>query len=111
MLVLLGGESSSSLTNHISMLAKNQSLLTVLQKNLSSPNLPASIKSLAARVLASPLGRAPGISRFLHVVHYTMWTNCSTYHVYSNVQCVIEVVMNSLTLCVQLILVEVCLVG
>lgn len=55
------GETSSALSNHINMLAKNQSLLSALQKNLSSPNLPASIKSLAARVLASPLGRTQGM--------------------------------------------------
>lgn len=61
-MVYLGGETSNSLTtNHMSILAKNQSLLSALQKNLSSPNLPASIKSLAARVLASPLGRTQGI--------------------------------------------------
>lgn len=55
------GETSSALSNHINILTKNQSLLSALQKNLSSPNLSASIKSLAARVLASPLGRTQGM--------------------------------------------------
>lgn len=59
--VHLGSETTNPLTsNHMSILAKNQSLLSALQKNLSSPNLPASIKSLAARVLAAPLGRTQG---------------------------------------------------
>ena len=59
--VCLGSETTNPLTsNHMSILAKNQSLLSALQKNLSSPNLPASIKSLAARVLAAPLGRTQG---------------------------------------------------
>ena len=74
----LGGETSNPLANHMSILAKNQSLLSALQKNLSSPNLPASIKSLAARVLASPLGRAqgtctymiPGIDYLLEFTYY-----------------------------------------
>ena len=65
MYMYLGGETSNPLANHMSILAKNQSLLSALQKNLSSPNLPASIKSLAARVLASPLGRTQGTCMIL----------------------------------------------
>lgn len=65
---------SSHLTRppNMNMLASNlkntQSLLSVLQKNLSpNSNLPPNIKSLAARVLASPLIR--GVQKTTQGIH------------------------------------------